>query len=310
MCQSFPTKDWIELSPEDRRFILRWETRQFPPLRMPDVLWEPRVWAMHTKFKALAETAVPPIEEVKPGQPGSPMPYAPAMLQKGGSVYYCVFEVDFSESRDSLKEQFVAWLHVLYVTERLHEHKKQRSATGTPLRQRKMRRYFSFWKPALYWCLFEVDLSARKGDLVKQFAKWLRAPENRKRLARYAKGKRGTTGDLLDRLKDLAAWRLYREYGNSCEQANKFAGDHRKTKLVTVLKGKPPMKIGRPFHNARALKNDPLVPTNLAGLFSCDAEYRTAQGRVLKHLADCFPAEFKIKKPTLPPALKRLFQAG
>lgn len=47
-------------------------------------------------------------------------------------------------------------------------------------------------------------------------------------MARYAKGKRGKTGDLLDRLKDLAAWRLYREDDNDWSAANDFANNNRK----------------------------------------------------------------------------------
>ncbi len=302
MRKSFPTKDWNELSPEDRQFIMRWDTRQFPPLRMPDVLWEPEVSAMHPKFKTLAEVRQPPIEEVQPGQPSPPMPYVPAMVPKTGALYYCVFEVDFSESEDALKEQFVAWLKVSDVEKQRREHKKKRTAAGPPLRPRKVRRH---WQ-ALYWLFVEVDLSARKGALTKRFLRWLRRLENRKRLDRYAKGKRGKTGDLLNRLKDLAAWRLHREHDNNCNQANKFADDHRKR--FEPGKARLPYHPGdpRPFHNARAPKTDLLVRLNQPDLFSCDDDYRHAKGRVLEALAGRHPAEFK--PLSLPPALKEPFQ--
>ena len=132
----------------------------------------------------------------------------PAMVQKHGSVYWCLFEVDFSESADHVSDQFLEWLKQPAIARLWQEHKSQRtSKTDRLMRARKVRRYWN----SIYFCLFEVDLSAGKGALTKQFKKWLASPENRKRLGRYGNEKRGATGQPLDRLKDLAAWRLYRE---------------------------------------------------------------------------------------------------
>jgi hypothetical protein len=231
----------------------------------------------------------------------------PAMAQKSGSVYCCLFEVDFSESKDRLADRFLEWLKQPAITELWQKHKNQTTskAGNPPLCARKTRRHWN----AVYFCLFEVDFSTRKGDLTKQFNKWLALPENRKRLKKYGKEKRGGTGQALDRLKDLAAWRLYRESRNRCEDANQFAADNRKKfknwlEIYTTCKkvnGKWPYKQGdpRPFHHAKAAKYDAPVPANQANLFSCDDDYRHAKMRVMERLSVLHPREFKKPSPTM-----------
>lgn len=256
---------------------------------------------MLNKFKQLADANTPPIPEVQPGQEIPPMPLVPAMVQKHGAVYWCLFEVDFSESQDRVSDRFLEWL-------KRQEHKTQRtSKTGKILRAQKVRRHWN----SIYYCLFEVDLSAGQGALTKQFKKWLASPENRKRLRRYVKEKRGATGQSLDRLKDLAAWRLYRENGNNCEQANLFANQNRKKfkdwpeifRTCKKKNGKWPYKPGdfRPFHNAKTTGDDLL---NNAPLFSASDDYRHAKMRAMERLADSYPREFK--KPS--PAMEKVFQ--
>ncbi len=299
MCKSFPTKDWNELLPEERKKIVnRYETRPVPPLPMPDLLWTPQAGLMLNKFKQLANTNTPPIPEAQPGQEIPPMQPVLAMLQKRSSVYWCLFEVNFSESKDHLINQFLAWLKQPDIAGLWREHKKQRAANArSSLRALKVRRYLN----TRYLCLFEVNLSARMGDLTGQFKKWLALLENCKRLNRYGNEKRGATGQPLDRLKDLAAWRLYRENKNKCEQANLFANQNRKKfktwpeiyRTCKKKNGKWPYKPSepRPFHAAQPTKDK--HPVNQSDLFAHDEDYRHSKMRVMERLSDSFPREFK-----------------
>ncbi len=308
MCKSFPAKDWTQLSQSERAMILkRYEARLVPPLPMPDLLWEPAAAAMLAVFKKLAATNTTPIPEVEPGGAIPPMAPVPAMVQKHGSVYQCLFTVDFSESKDRLAGRFLEWLKQPAITELWQKFKNQRTSKpgNPPLCARKIRRHWN----AVYFCLFEVDMSARKGDLTKKFNQWLALPVNRKRLKKYGKEKRGITGQALGRLKDLAAWRLYRENGNCCEGANQFAADNRKKfknwpevyAASKKVNGQWPYKAGdpRPFHHAKAAKDDDAVPANQASLFSCDDDYRHAKMKVMERLSILHPREFKKPSPTM-----------
>jgi len=307
MCRSFPSKDWNVLNETERGKILgRYETRPVPPLPMPDLLWEPAAVAMLAEFKKLAAANTLPIPEVKPGDAIPPMVPVPAMAQKNGSIYRCLFAVDFSESKDRLADRFLEWLKQPAITELWQKFKNQRTSKPgkRSLRALKNRR---FWN-SVWFCLLEVDFAARKGDLTGEFNKWLALPENRKRLKKYGMEKRGVTGQPLDRLKDLAAWRLYRENGNRWESANQFAADHRKffkswTEVHATCKKVNdawPYEQGdpRPFHGARAAKDDTLVPVNQADLFSCDDDYRHGKMKVMARLSVLCPREFKKPSPT------------
>ncbi len=312
MCKSFPAKDWNTLLPEEKKEILnRYETRHVPPLPMSDLLWAPQAVAMHAEFKKMVADNIPAIPEVRPGSATPPMKRLPAMVQKNSSVYLCVFELDFSESKDHLADRFTAWLNQPAIARHRRKYKKPRADKNRePLRSVKVRRSFN----THYHCLFEVDLSAGKGDLTKQFKIWLALAENRKRLNRCGYEKRGATGKSLDRLKDLAAWRLYRENENNCGSANQFASRNRKKfkdwpeifKTCKKQNRKWPYRPGdpRPFHNAKRARNLRSVPTNESDLFSCDEDYRHAKGKVVTHLSDSYPREFK--KPSL--AKKNIIQ--
>jgi hypothetical protein len=88
--------------------------------------------------------------------------------------------------------------------------------------------------------MFTLDFTATKKRLLEQFDKWLQLPENKARFHSHGRKPIGTTGVFKDRLKDLAAWRLYRALG--CKEALAFAEKNRKRD-----------KNGRPrqFHDAR-----------------------------------------------------------
>src|SRR5438876_114750 len=142
MCRSFPTKDWKELTTSERKEILkRYETRPVPPLPMLDLLWTPQAGALLDKFKEMADANTPTIPEVPPGKEIPPMPDVPAMAQKGGSVYWCLFEVDFSESKNRLSDRFIEWFKQHCIEQLWRQYKRQRTRkTAKPLHARKVRR--------------------------------------------------------------------------------------------------------------------------------------------------------------------------
>ena len=101
--------------------------------------------------------------------------------------------------------------------------------------------------------MFTLDFTATKKRLLEQFDKWLQLPENQARFHSYGRKPIGTTGVFKDRLKDLAAWRLYRALG--CREALAFAEKNRKRN-----------KNGRPrqFHDARREQSKTKMPLNEA----------------------------------------------
>jgi len=139
-------------------------------------------------------------------------------------------------------------------------------------------------RESVYCAVFNVDYSESENQLANQFREWLRLPENQERLAEYKKSTTGTTGKPLDRLKDLAAWRLYRECGNDWNKANEFADKHRKHR--------------RPFRDAKSKKEkwesgeQVIIPANEADLFGNPADAREAQAGAWKYLVEIAPREF------------------
>jgi hypothetical protein len=160
-----------------------------------------------------------------------------------------------------------------------------------------------------YHVLFNLDFSQGETRLIKQFQEWLRLPENRERLSKYKKESRGNTGKPLDRLKDLAAWRLYRECNNDMGVANKFACDHRKyfenaaeirekCKKDDIKKHNYKSGDARPFRDAKPKKEKQanrkpiLIPANEADLFGEDADARKAKANAWEFMTEIMPQEF------------------
>jgi len=245
-CESFPKKDWPELSQQDRNKIIRFHpTKKIPPLFMPDV-WTLKAMGILEKFKVMGENAKPVVEDHDPQRGKFAQPYkpVPALLQQHKSFYHAIFTLDFSEGET---------------------------------------------------------------QLVNRFREWLRLPENQERLAKYRKTTTGTTGKPLDRLKDLAAWRLYRELGNNWNKANEFADKHRKRFTAQKIREwfKTEEERGNyrngdpmPFRDAKSKKEkwesgqQVIIPANEADLFGEDADAREAQASAWKHLAELMPQEF------------------
>ena len=82
------------------------------------------------------------------------------------------------------------------------------------------------------------------------------------------------TGGAKDRLKDLAAWRLYEHLKGKWEAANNFAEEHR----LKTTAGEP-----RPFHDLRG--------TPRAPLFAEQSGFSRARRRAQAHFAELFPWE-------------------
>lgn len=145
----------------------------------------------------------------------------------------------------------------------------------------------------IYRVLFDIDFSQSKKQLWQAFNAWLDLVENQKRFKEHRTVKYDS-GTYLNKLKTLAAWRLYREFGNRWEVANEFADEHRKRvtdsfyfsmetgeerKRYTV--GQP-----RPFYAAKG------KAANTMPLFSEAADGSKVKGEAWKYLAVLMPDEF------------------
>jgi hypothetical protein len=134
------------------------------------------------------------------------------------------------------------------------------------------------WQSVSY-ALFTLDYSKSETQLVNEFREWLRLTENRQRLEEHKKPHTGTTGGAMDKLKALAAWRLYREVGNDWKAANDFSNKHRKN--------------SRPFHDARQGQSKKGQRFE-ADLGSEESYFLKDQRRALDCLAEYFPDEFRV----------------
>lgn len=293
MCKSFPHKDWNALNDAERKKLLSLhETRKVPPLKMQFLHYSHYPKQKFPEFNELAEQNKPVVVDVRPGERQEPVKLTEAMVQKSGSVYHCLFVVDFSESPKPLSQRYVEWLKLPKIESLRQKHRKAKAgAVGNPLRTGKVVRWTG--TRGAYWCSFQVDVSARKGDLTWQFKKWLASPKNKQRLKRHKHEKRGTSDKWKDRLKDLAAWRLVREITNEPKAwiwANEYACQHRKKKSVVVKRGRPAQEIPRAFRDAKGTKNS---PASQAQLFSDQAEASDAARNAWDLLEDWIPSEFK-----------------
>ena len=127
--------------------------------------------------------------------------------------------------------------------------------------------------------MFTLDFSKTRKRLRQEFEKWLQLPENKARFDAPKWNPIGRTGRFKDRLKDLAAWRLYRELG--CNEALEFAEENRKPDK----RGTP-----RPFHDPR--QGQSKVALNQAALYSEESGFLKAKARATIYIAKLIPWEF------------------
>ena len=145
-----------------------------------------------------------------------------------------------------------------------------------------------------------LDWSKGKKGLAREFAAWLDRRENREALAKFSGLRARKTGGHADRLKDLAAWRLFEHCGNDWNKANDFANEHRKVfekpearvigsgrnrKKVTFKKGDP-----KPFHDPRQGQDKHRI--NEASLYSEESGFLKARQRAQAYLRERMPWEF------------------
>jgi hypothetical protein len=137
--------------------------------------------------------------------------------------------------------------------------------------------------------LVALDYRKSRKRLLQEIDLWLQLPENKDRFNKHRpKTEAGTEKQAKDRLKDLAAWRLFKELG--WEEAIKFAEQHRKRDK----KGEP-----KAFHDPRQGRRGrgelTKIPLNEAPLYSWqtgEPAFRKAKGRIDRYLAELIPWEF------------------
>ena len=148
--------------------------------------------------------------------------------------------------------------------------------------------------------VFAFDWAKAKKQHCHEFKAWLDRPANKERLAKYRSRRTGKTGGHADRLKDLAAWRLFEHCGGDWRKANDFASEHRKVfespDYVVVVSGKKRRKISfeegepRPFHDPRQGQGKQQI--NAASLYSEESGFLRAKGRARAYLERRTPWEF------------------
>jgi hypothetical protein len=180
---------------------------------MTDVLTL-EAYGVFDDFKALAKAEEPVIEDVPPGAVGKPMPVVPPLLQSRDTpVYRALFDIDFSKTGSQLVNEFKEWLNLPKNRERLEDHRKVTQ---------------SEWR-AIQAELKEIESRAVRmpdGTLACTPADICRRAEL---------GKKQLRTDPIEnakaRLKDLAAWRLYREESHSVARTEGLKGEEKISKL-------------------------------------------------------------------------------
>ena len=142
---------------------------------------------------------------------------------------------------------------------------------------------------SLVQVLLPLDFRKSKKRILQEIDKWLELDENKARFDKHRpKTEVGTEKEAKDRLKDLAAWRLFEKLG--WEGSLQFAEQHRKRDKS----GKP-----RAFHDPRQGRREwrelkKVLPYE-APLYSWqtgESAFRKAKVRVGRHLAELIPLEF------------------
>lgn len=131
----------------------------------------------------------------------------------------------------------------------------------------------------LVHAFFTLDFTKTPTQLRKEFAAWLGLPENKTRFHKHERKPVGKTGVFLDRLKDIASWRICDALG--CIAAQEFVRRHRKHD------GRTP----RPFHDAREGQAEK-IELNEAPLYGHESGWSKAQGRAEQYRAKLIPCEY------------------
>jgi hypothetical protein len=152
---------------------------------------------------------------------------------------------------------------VMFLTGYLDQLKQKADKASTDLRKaaaagrarQKVYPILELKNTPLVQALLPLDFSKSRKRLLQEIGMWLKLPENKARFDKHkGKTEAGTEREAKDRLKDLAAWKLFREVG--WEDALDFAEQRRKR----GKSGKP-----RAFHDPRQGRKESRV--SLSGSF-------------------------------------------
>jgi len=140
--------------------------------------------------------------------------------------------------------------------------------------------------------LFTLDFSKGETRLKDEFVAWLKQPENQARITRW-KRPSDRTDVFKDRLKALAALRIYDGYRGDWSKAIQFADEHRKTFTIPTKAGGISYKSGdaRPFHNP-GREQGKKTPPNEVPLFRDQTAYLKAIRKAKLYRAELIPWEF------------------
>jgi hypothetical protein len=165
------------------------------------------------------------------------------------------------------------------IADKARAESKEERAAGRP--RRKVHPILELKNTPFVLVLVPFDYRKSKKRILQEIDKWLELPENKARFDKHKpKDEAGTGKEAKDRLKDLAAWRLYNKLG--CEKALEFAARNRKRDE----RGQP-----RPFHDPRQGQSKK-VPVNEADLYSEESGFLKAKTRAKDYLAEIIPWEF------------------
>ncbi len=267
-CPSFPSKGWNQLGNEEREEILHMglfspPANEVRPLRMNEV-WLLNSMGVFDEFKAMAGKQM---QEKGPSGPNPPKRVYPIIKGWPPSV--------------SRLERKLARLQRFG----LNAHPKIRAEIREL--ESKLEKQIEDQKRSQRWvhALFTIDFGKTPTQLKKEFTKWLGLPENKALLDAHQRNPTGKTGEFVDRLKDLAASRLYRALG--WEKAFEFADKNAKRD-----------KAGKPlkFHDHRPVDatTRKLYEAPLYSIKSGESSFQKAQARALAYRAKLIPCEFGI----------------
>lgn len=154
--------------------------------------------------------------------------------------------------------------------------------------------------PSIRYVVFKIDSARGAPELLKSFKVWLGREDNQAWLNRGDTKAESTADRALDRLKDLAVWRLFREMDNDWERVNDFANQHRKrfkdrreiretTKMEQSTKYAYRPGGPRPFRDAKPKNGS---PPNEADLLGEAVDGYKAKKSALNYLSEIMPVEF------------------
>jgi hypothetical protein len=156
---------------------------------------------------------------------------------------------------------------------------KESVATRTP--QQKVYPILELKNTPFVQALLPLDFRKTRKRLLQEIDLWLQLPENKDRFDKHQpKTEAGTEKEAKDRLKDLAAWRVYRELGY--DKALRFCEENRKRDESGTLQR---------FHDWRQDQTKK-IPPNEAPLYSEESGFSNAKKRAEGYLAQLVPWEF------------------